>query len=169
MGADEPVTELDRQFSSPDATPTAWSDGRSALAKAEVYWLSTTRPDGRPHVTPMVAVWLDGALYFSTGAEERKAMNLTANASCVVTTGCNSLSRALDLVIEGRAVLVKDEARLRQVAAASAAKYGRPFQFTVREGAFLGEGGEAHVYEVAPTRALGYGRGDAFSATRWRF
>jgi len=32
------------------------------LEKAEVFWLSTVRPDGRPHVTPMVSVWLDGAL-----------------------------------------------------------------------------------------------------------
>jgi nitroimidazol reductase NimA-like FMN-containing flavoprotein (pyridoxamine 5'-phosphate oxidase superfamily) len=169
MAADEPVTELDQQFSSPGANPTAWSDGRAALAKAEVYWLSTTRPDGRPHVTPMVAVWLDGALYFSTGAEERKATNLAANASCVITTGCNSLAEALDLVLEGRAAMITDEARLREVAAAYRTKYGPPFQFTVREGVFYGEGGEAHVYLVAPIKAFGYGRGEVFSATRWRF
>lgn len=66
MAADEPVTELDQQFSRPGANPTAWSDGRAALAKAEVCWLSTTRPDGRPHVTPMVAPGLE-ANYPPTG------------------------------------------------------------------------------------------------------
>lgn len=60
-----PTAELDPQFSSPDATPTPWAVARGHLEKAEIYWLSTVRPDGRPHVTPVVAVWLDGALYFS--------------------------------------------------------------------------------------------------------
>ncbi len=50
-----PVSELQPQFSSDDATPTAWAKARGRLEKAEVYWLSTVRPDGRPHVTPLVA------------------------------------------------------------------------------------------------------------------
>lgn len=35
------------------------------------------RADGRPHVTPLVAVWLDGAPHFSTGPAEQKAVNLS--------------------------------------------------------------------------------------------
>ena len=65
----EPVTELDARFSSDGATPTGWIQARDQLEKAEIYWLTTVRPDGRPHVTPLFAVWLDGALYFCTGAE----------------------------------------------------------------------------------------------------
>src|ERR1700691_2752248 len=38
-------------FSSPDAVQTECSRGRAEVASAEVYWLSTARPDGRPHVT----------------------------------------------------------------------------------------------------------------------
>jgi len=34
-------------------------------------WVVTGRPDGRPHVTPLVAVWADGAIHFHTGAELR--------------------------------------------------------------------------------------------------
>ena len=33
-----------------------------------MFWLSTVRPDGRPHVTPVVAAWVEGAVWFSTGA-----------------------------------------------------------------------------------------------------
>ncbi len=65
MAEPVPVTELSA-FSSPDATPTAWSRARDELADADLYWLSTVRPDGRPHVTPLLGVWLEGALYFST-------------------------------------------------------------------------------------------------------
>ena len=165
------MAELEPQFSSDDATPTPWAEARECLEKAEVYWLSTVRPDGRPHVTPLVAVWLDGALYFATGPGERKAKNLAHNSHCVITTGRNVLE-GLDLVVEGDAVVVSDEARLRRVADAYASKYDPPFHFTVRDGAFYGEdgeGGAAVVYQVAPTKAFGFGKGESFSQTRWRF
>ena len=42
--------------------------------------------------------------------------------------------------------------------------------FTVRDGAFLNpEGGEAVVYEVRPKTAFGFGKGEPYSQTRWRF
>jgi nitroimidazol reductase NimA-like FMN-containing flavoprotein (pyridoxamine 5'-phosphate oxidase superfamily) len=71
MASTEPVTELEPPFSSDVATPTPWAEARERLEESEVYWLSTVRPDGRPYVTPLVAVWLDGALYFCTGPHER--------------------------------------------------------------------------------------------------
>jgi len=167
----EPVTELHPQFSSPGATPTAWAAARERLEKAEVYWLSTVRPDGRPHVTPVLSVWLDGALYFCTGQNERKAKNLAGNAHCILTTGCNVLNEeGLDLVVEGEAVRLSDETRLRRVADAYESKYGPDWRFTVRDGAFHSTTGNiALVYEVAPTTAFGFGRGKSFSQTRWRF
>jgi general stress protein 26 len=166
MAEKEPLTVLQPGFSSADATPTAWSDARAQLEKAEIYWLSTVRPDGRPHVTPLMSVWLDGALYFATGPGERKAKNLAHNAHCVMTTGCNALNEGLDLVVEGDATRVSDEATLQRVADVYASKYG--WHYTVRDGALYGEGGEALVFEVAPTTAFGFGKG-TFSQTRWRF
>ena len=53
MTEPEPVTELSA-FSSDDAISTEWGEGRRKLQDAEVYWLSTVRPDGRPHVTPLL-------------------------------------------------------------------------------------------------------------------
>src|SRR5689334_1341780 len=98
MADKDPVADLHPQFSSDDATATAWTEARGRLEEADVYWLSTVHPEGRPHVTPLVAVWLDDALYFCTGSGERKAKNLAHNAHCVITTGCNTLSEGLDLV-----------------------------------------------------------------------
>ena len=46
---------------------------------AELYWITTVRADGRPHVTPLIGVWFDGAMHFTTGLEEQKARNLAAN------------------------------------------------------------------------------------------
>jgi general stress protein 26 len=162
----EPVTQLHPQFSSEGATPIPWSEARNLLEKASVYWLATVRPDGRPHVTPLFAVWLQDALYFSTGPTERKAQNMLSNSHCVVTTGCNVID-GVDLVIEGDAVKVSDEAKLQAAATLYASKYD--WHYEVRDGALYGEGGRAEVYKVAPTTVLAFGKGAVFSQTRYRF
>lgn len=162
-----PVTVLDSRFSSPEATTTPWEAGEDRLDRAEVYWLSTVRPDGRPHVTPLIAVWQGGALHFCTGPGEQKAKNLAHNSRVGITTGCNALNEGLDVVVEGEAVEVNDEERLQRLADLYKAKYG--WDFSVRDGAFFGDGGRALVYTVAPTKAFGFGKGEPYSQTRWRF
>jgi nitroimidazol reductase NimA-like FMN-containing flavoprotein (pyridoxamine 5'-phosphate oxidase superfamily) len=170
MNRRDPLVELDEPYSSDGATPTSWSVAYADIDKAEVYWVSTVRPDGRPHVTPVAAVAMDGSLYFSTGPDERKARNLARNSRCVVATGCNAFREGLDVIIEGDAVKVSDESKLRPLATAFATKYGGHFGFTVRDGRFHHEqGGVADVYEVAPAKGFAYGRGKEFSATRYRF
>lgn len=171
----EPVTELEPQYSSGDAQPTRWVEAIEHLERAEIFWLSTVRPEGRPHVTPLLAVWLDDALYFCTGAHERKAKNLARNARCVLTTGCNTMNEAgLDLVVEGQAVQVSDPARLQRIADRYATKYGSDWRFTVHDDKFAHEargieGNLTVVYEVRPVTAFGFGKGATFSQTRWRF
>jgi nitroimidazol reductase NimA-like FMN-containing flavoprotein (pyridoxamine 5'-phosphate oxidase superfamily) len=170
MAEPVPVTELSA-FSSPNAAPTGWSQARDELAAAEVYWLSTVRPDGRPHVTPLLAVWLDGALYFCTGPEERKAKNLSENRHCVLTTGQNTLD-GLDLVIEGTAERVRDPGELGRVADTNESKYGE--HFVEPDGTWSGLGdairrAEVLVYRVAPEIGFGFGKLGRFSQTRWTF
>lgn len=170
MAEQLPVTELGA-FSSDDAVATPWALAREELADAELYWLSTVRPDGRPHVTPLLGAWVDGALYFCTGPTERKAKNLAHNPNCVLTTGNNTLD-GLDLVVEGEATAVREEAELRAVAGIFESKYGA--HFTAPEGTWFGLGdairdGKGLVYSVAPTTVFGFGKGEQFSQTRWRF
>jgi len=71
MPATDPTPELDTRFSEPDATAVPWSDVLRVFEENEIFWLSTVRKDGRPHVTPLPAMWLDGALPSSTGGAER--------------------------------------------------------------------------------------------------
>ena len=167
MATTEPVAELDARFSSEDASPTPWDDVRQGLEDAAVFWLSTVRPDGRPHVTPLLALWLDDALHFCTGPTEQKAKNLAANRHCALTTGCNLLGEGLDVVVEGEAMRVTDDARLRAIAELYESKYGPDWHFDVRDGAFHHEGGEAFVYEVAPSTAFSFAKGE-YSQTRYR-
>ena len=168
MAGDPPQTEIDARFSLPGSTPTEWAEGQRRIEEAELFWLSTVRPDGRPHVTPVIAVWLDGASYFCTGPDERKAKNLAANPRCILTTGSNELDEGLDVVIEGEVERVSDDGRLSQIAEAYEAKYGSEWHFDVRDGFFHSEGGEALVFEVAPETVFGFRKGE-YSQTRWRF
>src|SRR3954447_2130064 len=128
----EPVTSLDPRFSDPGAEPTSWERTRAALMSAQLFWLATVRADGRPHVTPLVAVWLDDALHFCTGAGEQKAVNLAANAQVVLSTGTNDWERGLDLMVEGSAVRVTGEAELRRLAQAWATRWDGRWEYEVR-------------------------------------
>jgi uncharacterized pyridoxamine 5'-phosphate oxidase family protein len=169
MRRSDPSAELDQRFSSAGASPTAWAEARELLQEAEIFWLSTVRPDGRPHVTPLISVWVEDALYFCTGPTEQKARNLDVNRHVTLTTGCNTIGEGLDVVVEGDAVRQIDEAKLQRIADAYVSKYGSEWRFDVRDGAFHHEGGVALVFEVAPRRAFGFGKGVEFSQTRWRF
>jgi general stress protein 26 len=167
MTQEEPVAELDGDFSSPGAKATPWAEARDQLEAAEVFWLSTVRPDGRPHVTPLVAIWLDDAPWFVTGPTERKALNLASNSQCILTTGCNDLNEGLDVVVEGEAVAVTDKATLQRVADTFSAKYPDPFKFTV--GGFHGGGGDGLVFRIDARKAFGFRHMPLSSQTRWLF
>ena len=120
-------------------------------------------------MTPLVAVWLDGAAYFTTGATEQKAVNLAANPQVILTTGCNTWERGLDVVVEGAAERVTDDALLRRLATAWAGKWDGRWRYEARDGAFHHPGGTAAlVFQVAPSKVLAFGKGE-FSHTRYRF
>ncbi|EPH41908.1 pyridoxamine 5'-phosphate oxidase family protein [Streptomyces aurantiacus] len=169
MPSQEPRTDVDARYSSEGAAATPWPQARDALAAAELFWISTVRPDGRPHVTPLSALWQGGALYFSTGPAERKALNLQTNPEVVLTTGANLWDKGLDVVVEGTAVRVTDDARLRELAAAWEEKYGGFFHYDVGDGCFQHASGQAYVFAVAPRTAFGFAKGEPFSQTRYRF
>jgi general stress protein 26 len=164
-----PVTKLDPRYSQPDAVAAGWEETRRVLESAELFWISTVRADGRPHVTPVVAVWAEGALHFSTGSEEQKFANLRANPHVVLTTGCNRWDQGLDVVVEGDAVRVTDEGTLRRLAKAWTTKWEGRWQFTVRDGCFQHGPGAAIVFSVTPSKVFAHAKGDPFGATTHRF
>lgn len=167
----EPDTTLDQRFSDPEAAAADWDETRRVLEEAQLSWICTVRADGRPHLTPLVAVWLDGALYFCTGAGEQKAVNLRGHPHVLLLTGCDRWDEGLDVVAEGDAVQVTDDALLTRLAEAWAEKWDGQWQFQVRDGAFQqpGDGeGEALVFEVRPAKVLAFAKG-RFGQTRHSF
>ena len=165
----DPVTMLDRRFSDPEAVVTSWEETRRVLETAELFWITTVRRDGRPHVTPLVAVWLDDAIYFCTGPQEQKAVNLAHGPHVTLTTGCNDWDRGIDVVVEGDASRVTGEEQLTRLADAWAGKWDGRWRYTVGNGAFQHpDGGQALVFSVSPSKVLAFGKG-TFSQTRHRF
>jgi hypothetical protein len=112
----EPTAELNEGFSEPGATARPWTEVTEVLSETEMFWLSTVRRDGQPHVTPLPAIWLGGALHFCAGSHEQKAKNLQANPGCVLAVGANQFRAGLDVVVEGPAAaaggVVEVQARL---------------------------------------------------------
>lgn len=167
-----PVTKLDQRYSGAAAVATSWDETRKALEAAELFWVSTVRADGRPHVTPLVAVWTDGAMWFTTGTEEQKYVNLRGNPQVVLTTGCNGWEGGLDVVVEGEARHVTDNDALGRAAQAFAVRWRGAWQFAVRDGRFYNQGmGEwpSEVFSVTPARVFAHAKGDPFGATTHRF
>lgn len=61
-----------------------WADVERRMVESAVYWLATTRPDGRPHVVPRWGVWLDGAFWYDGSPQTRHVRNLVGNAACTL-------------------------------------------------------------------------------------
>jgi hypothetical protein len=133
--------------------PWSWAEQR--LKKSHNYWISTSRPDGSPHTMIVWGLWRDGAFYFSTGRQSRKARNLAANPRCVICT-----ERAEQAVIvEGMAEIIKDGAALPWFNKDYEAKYKWDMSSFAEP-----------VYIVRPRVAFGlYEKDFVGSATRWQF
>ena len=161
--------KLDTRFSDPEAEPTPWADVVGVLERAELYWLTTVRADGRPHVTPLIGVVTDERVHFCTGLDEQKARNLEHNDRVAITTGNNAWASGLDVVVEGRAVRVSNDETLRRLADAWEAKYGEVWHFDVGGGMFRhSDGGGAAVFRVEPAKVMAFAK-KPHGQTTYRF
>jgi general stress protein 26 len=162
---ENPATLLDSRFSAPEAVATDWRSTLETLRAAELFWIVTVRADGRPHASPLVAVWLEGAVHFTTGVTEQKARNLETNPQVILMTGCNTWDQGLDVVVEGNAVRQSDRQILDRLAELWTTKWDGRWRYTVSDDRFHHGRGEALVYSVAPRKVLAFGKG-TFSQTR---
>jgi len=169
MTSQPTAPRLDRRFSDPAAGATEWDEVLRTLEEAELYWLTTVRADGRPHVTPLIGVLEDGAVHFCTGIGEQKARNLEHSDRVALTTGTNTWASGLDVVVEGVAVQVRDDEALRRLADAYVAKYGETWRFGVIDGAFRNSQGDdpVPVFRIAASKVLAFAK-DPHAQTTFR-
>ncbi|PYX88806.1 MAG: pyridoxamine 5'-phosphate oxidase [Acidobacteria bacterium] len=133
--------------------PWSWAEQR--LKKSHNFWITTVRPDGSPHTMVIWGLWIDGAFYFSTGQESRKAKNLACNPKCIVCTENSSEA----VVVEGEARRVHDSPDLKFFA-----RYEKKYDWD------MSEMQKEPIYAVRPRVAFGlYEKKFQNAATRWNF
>jgi general stress protein 26 len=164
----DPATVFDGSFSEPGSEATPWDHVRTVLDEAEIFWLSTVRGDGRPHVAPLLAVWQEGALHFCTGPAEQKARNLEHDPRCILTTGCNKYETGLDVVVEGTAVRITDPGSLRQLADSWTAKFGTRWKYEVGDGVLVHQPGPVLMFRLEAAKAFAFSR-SPYVQTSYRF
>jgi hypothetical protein len=134
--------------------PWKWAEQR--LTKSHNYWISTVRPDGRPHTMVVWGLWLQNIFYFSTGRESQKSRNLKSNPSCVV---CNELAYEA-VIVEGMAGGVREGALRKRFFRLYERKYKfdmSPYQ-------------KEPIWAVRPTKVFAFDEKLTLNrATRWRF
>ncbi|XTZ15319.1 pyridoxamine 5'-phosphate oxidase family protein [Micromonospora echinospora] len=158
---------VDPRYSYPGADPEDWTATLDLLAGAQLYWLSTVRPCGTPHVTPVAGAWHDGALWFCALPTEQKMRNLRANPRCTMLTGMNVLGEGVDVTVTGEAARVTDSAVLEAAAETFRAKYGPAWDYKVDGDLYEGAVGRAWGMRIAPHTVFAF-RKDKVKQTRWR-
>jgi hypothetical protein len=151
-----------------------WSRPRDILTSETpeadlTFFVATVRPDGRPHSAGVGAVWVDGALYFTSGPGTLKSRNLAANPACSVSVRLPGI----DLVLEGDAHRVTDSSTLERVAAVYRTG-GWPA--SAEDGALTApysapSAGPApwYLYRLTLHTAIGVATAEPHGATAWDF
>ncbi|MFL5758192.1 MAG: pyridoxamine 5'-phosphate oxidase family protein [Thermomicrobiales bacterium] len=174
-----PTSEKNLSLPTYGLSPIAWDRVRERLEEEwkgqgsgsgcpHTHFLSTVRPDGKPHVMPIGAAYHDGAFYVTSGAGTQKSKNLARNPNCVLSLA----TPGMDIVVEGEAAKVTDNAKLNRVAEVFAAHGWAP---KVENGAFVHEYSAPSagpppwdLYELTPKTVFGLATDEPHGATRWR-
>lgn len=165
---DAPTAQFDPRFSAPAAEAATWAAAEELLAAAELYWITTVRSDGRPHVTPLVGLWHDGAFWFTTGIGEQKQHNVEGCRDVAVTTGTNGWNSGTDVVVEGRATRASGAALMQALADRYLEKYGEDWRFEPGEDTLSEPDNPSWVYRVDPSKVLVFAK-DPHGQTSFRF
>ena len=139
----------------------SWDHVREQLKQARNYWISSTRPDGRPHAAPVWGVWLDETFFFGTGARSQKARNIAVNPWMVVHLESGDEA----VILEGSVERVMESGMFARLDQAYSAKYDwRPLD------GVDGDMPEDPFFAIKPRIAYAWLEQDfPGSATRYRF
>jgi hypothetical protein len=104
MTPDNPVSDRPHMpdgYGVPDGAHgmVEWAEVEARLERATVYWMATTRADGRPHVVPRWGVWTEHAFFYDGSPDTVHARNLQRNPACTLHLEDGSQA----VIIEGAA------------------------------------------------------------------
>jgi hypothetical protein len=135
-----------------------WTDVERRLESATVYWIASTRPDGRPHVIPRDGMWLDGGLHYGGSPETVHYRNITHNPHAVVHIGDGQEAIIVEGAVEIEKPTAEMAARLSDESFRKYPQYGR-----LEPSVYMGG-----VSVLRPRRVLAW-TSFTENATRFRF
>ena len=151
--AGETTENVVDQWSNSVPSGTARASITERLGTEPVVWLSTIRPDGRPHIVPVWFSWDGESILFFSKPGAQKVRNLRANPEVMLAVGSPDETMDVEL-IEGQAEVLDVPAatlapgRLDKYAALMA-HVGLTLEQFVRT--------YSQAVRIRPTRFLGWG------------
>jgi nitroimidazol reductase NimA-like FMN-containing flavoprotein (pyridoxamine 5'-phosphate oxidase superfamily) len=115
--------------------------------------VATAGKGGWPHSVPVCHVLHAGRIYFASGAEGRKVLNIMANPRATITVDLYSEAweSLKGVMVQGRARLIERGARFRKVRALLYRKYPQyPIEAALDEK-------DSVIVEVTPLRVFSWG------------
>jgi PPOX class probable F420-dependent enzyme len=132
------------------------------IERERVCRVATAGRRGVPHLVPVCQVVTGGKIYFASGNDGRKALNLAENPRVAVTVDLYSedWSHLKGVMVQGRARLIPRGTTFRRIRALLYRKYPQyPLEAALDES-------DSVVIEVTPTRAFTWGLDEEVAAPR---
>lgn len=160
---DRPVLPEGYGLPDDDSGLLEWHDLEARLSGAHHYWISSVRPDGRPHSIPRWGVWLDGRFWYDGSPATRHARNAERNPAVTLTLEDGKEA----VIVEGESHATRaDPTGLGERLAAAFEKYHRDGYAPAADAWSGGDGGGLRV--ITPSRVLAW-RSFPADATRFRW
>ena len=123
-------------------------------------WISTTRPNGKPHAAPVWYTWDSRHIYFVTDPASQKGKNLASQPAIVVHAGDGDDA----IILEGSVELVTEPGERARLNQAYMEKYIDP-----HSGAQATIGEHDTVYQVNVKRIMCWEYGVVATRTDWKY
>jgi hypothetical protein len=133
------------------------------LKALRTIWISTTRPDGRPHSVPVWFLWEDGdqpSIIFLAHDGTQKVRNLAQRSWVIIHAGDGDDT----YILEGAAERIIDHAALDRLNHLYMEKYVDP-----GSGAQASFGETDHIYRVQVKHVMTWLYGNIANRTDWTF
>ncbi len=123
------------------------------IERERVCRVATAGARGMPHLVPVCQVVAGGKIYFASGSDGRKALNLAENPRLAVTVDLYSddWAQLKGVMVQGRATLIARGPKFRRIRALLYRKYPQyPHEAALDES-------DSVVVEVTPARVFTWG------------
>ncbi len=123
------------------------------IERERVCRVATAGASGMPHLVPVCQVVADGTIYFASGNDGRKVLNLAENPRVAVTVDLYSddWAHLKGVMVQGRATVIARGPKFRRIRALLYRKYPQyPHEAALDES-------DSVVVEVTPTRVFTWG------------